>query len=344
MSLRVTRFTCIALLGSLLAGCTHGSYSMSQRKSDSPPRKVVVATVMKPFTGTVDERLSTAEKLIDDAAGQAKAKYAGRLDLVVLPEHAIQTEKRGVPAAQRAVKLEGPVLDRMAAKARQHRTYLVVGVTRDTGTCYYNSAALLDRDGKLIGVYDKVHLVGKPGSEQLEGGIRPGSGFPVFDTDFGKVGFQICWDMSYDNGFAALADAGAEIVAITSASPQTVRPASLALKHRYWVVTATPRDNATIFNPAGQVAAQTTRDPVLVHEIDLAFAVLHWQERLQSGQLLAMAYGEAVGYQYSDREDTGVFWSNDPAKPIGVMLKEQSLREMDDHIEADRKLQEKLRR
>jgi predicted amidohydrolase len=343
MSSRVMTSICIVWASSLLLGCTQGSRPMSQRKSESPPRKVVVATVMKHFAGTADQRLGTAEEMIDLAAAQAKAKYAGRLDLVVLPEHAIQTEHRGVPAAERAVKLEGPVLDRMAAKARQHRTYLVVGVTRDTGACYSNSAALLDRSGKLVGVYDKVHLVGKAGAQELEGGIKPGRDFPVFATDFGKVGFQICWDMSYDDGFAALAKAGAEIVAIPSASPQTVRPASLALKHRYWVVTATPRNNATIVNPAGQVAAQTTAEPVLVHEIDLSFAVLHWQDRLDDGQLLKRAYGDRVGFQYSDREDTGVFWSNDRAKPIGAMLKEQNLREMDDHVEQDRLLGEKLR-
>jgi len=191
-------------------------------------------------------------------------------------------------------------------------------------------------------VYDKVHPVGRLGSDQLENGITPGRTFPVFTADFGKVAVQICWDMSYDDGFAAVAAGGAEIVVIPSASPQTIRPAGFAERYRYWVVTATPRDNATIFNPAGQVAAQTTADPVLVQEIDLAYAVLHWQDRLDNGRLLTRIYGDKVGYQYSVREDTGVFWSNDPAMPIGVMLKTQQLREMDAHVESDRVLRARV--
>ena len=342
MSSRVMKFICIALASSLLIGCTHGS---PMRKSDSLPRKVVVATVMKNFTGPVEARLTTAEEMIDLAGEQAKAKYGGRLDLVVLPEHAIQTEMRGadITAEQKAVPLEGQVLDRMAAKARQYHTYVVVPLIRADGKRYYNVAALFDREGKVVGVYDKVHPVGKAGSTELENGITPGSGFPVFQCDFGKLGIQICWDMSYDDGFAALAKSGAEIVAIPTASPQTVQPSSHALRYRYYVVTSTPRDNATIFNPAGQVAGQTTTEPVLVQQIDLSYAILHWQDRLNNGQLLTKAYGDRVGYQYSEREDTGLFWSNDPTVAIGQMLKEQNLREMPDHVEADRKLQDRAR-
>src|SRR6186713_236393 len=112
---RVTRFICIALASSLI-GCRLGNEeTMVERASSFPPRKVVVATVMKNFTGTMDTRLSMAEQVIDEAAAIAKKKY-GKLDLVVLPEHAIQTEHRGqgVTAAEKAVPLEGPVTDRMA--------------------------------------------------------------------------------------------------------------------------------------------------------------------------------------------------------------------------------------
>ena len=342
MNSRGMKFICIALASSLLIGCTHGR---PMRKSDSLPRKVVVATVMKNFTGPVDARLTTAVAMIDQAGALAKAGYEGRLDLVVLPEHAIQTEKRGadVSAAEKAVPLEGQVLDRMAAKAKQYHTYVIVPLIRADGKRYYNVATLLDRDGKVVGVYDKVHPVGRAGDERLENGITPGSEFPVFQCDFGKVGIQICWDMSYDGGFAALAKSGAEIVAIPTASPQTLQPSSHALRYRYYVVTSTSRDNATIFNPAGQVTAQTTADPVLVQQIDLSYAILHWQDRLNNGQLLTKVYGDRVGYQYSEREDTGLFWSNDPKTSIGQMLKEQNLREMPDHVEADRQLQDRAR-
>lgn len=319
---------------------------MVERRSSYPPRKIVVATVMKNFTGSMDARLSTAEQMIDDTAAIARAKYDGKLDLIVLPEHAIQTEHRGagVTAKQKAVPLEGPVTERMAAKARQYRTYLVVPLIREEKDCYTNIAALFDREGKIVGVYSKLHPVGKVGSDQLESGITPGTEFPVFQCDFGRVGIQICWDMSYADGFDALGAGGADIVVVPSASPQTVAPAAHAQRNHYWLVTSTPRDNVTIFNPAGQVSAQSTSDPILVQQIDLSFAVLHWQDGLDNGRRLTEKYGDRVGYQYSSREDTGVFWSNDPSMPIGQMIREQGLREMADHVEADRQLRTKVLR
>ncbi len=342
------RVRTMAIVGAgLLAGVTPvpagGREAAGPTRSDSPPRKVVVATVMAHFTGALAARLRQAEAVITAAATEARRDH-GRLDLVVLPEHAIQTEKRGrdTTAADKAVRLEGAVLDRMAAVARTHRTYLVLPLIREAGGRYTNSAALVDRAGALVGVYDKVHPVGRLGSDQLENGITPGRSFPVFAADFGKLAVQICWDMSYDDGFAAVAEGGAEIVALPSASPQTIRPAGFAERHRYWVVTATPRDNASIFSPAGQVWAQTTSAPILVQEIDLSFAVLHWQDGLDGGRALRQAYGDKVGYRYSTREDTGVFWSNDPAMPIGAMLKAQGLREMDVHVETDRALRERV--
>ena len=191
----------------------------------------------------------------------------------------------------------------------------------------------------MVGIYRKAHPVAALGETELEGGVTPGREFPVFECDFGRVGIQICWDMSYDDGWAELARQGAEIVAVPSASPQTLRPAAYALRHRYYVVTSTPRDNVSVFNPAGMTEAQRTESGVLVHQIDLSHAVLHWSERLEDGRALTRRYGDRVGYVYSPREDTGVFWSNDPVVPIGAMLRETGLESMDEQIERCRRLQ-----
>jgi hypothetical protein len=161
----------------------------------------------------------------------------------------------------------------------------------------------------------------------------------VFECDFGKLGIQICWDMSYDDGWAELARRGAELIAVPSASPQTLRPAAYALRHRYYVATSTPRDNVSIFNSVGMTEAQRTAPGALVHTIDLSHAVLHWSERLEEGRALARRYGGRVGYVYSAREDTGVFWSNDPALPIGAMLRGTGLETMDEQVDRCRRLQ-----
>lgn len=304
-------------------------------RADTAPRKVVIATVLAELSGSLEARLGRAAEAVDAAASQVKADAAGRpLDLVVFPEFAIGREP-GASAGERAVELRGVVADVLGGKAAEHRAWLVVPMTLrepQLGGRISNAAVLFDRGGRVAGIFRKVHPIeDAPGV--FEGGVTPGEAYPVFECDFGRLGVLICWDMSYDEAWAALAAGGAEIVALPSASPQTLRPMAAALRHRYYVVTSTPRDNVSVFDPIGRTAAQRTGAGVLVHEIDLAYAILHWSEGLHEGRVLRERFGAAVGGDYSAREDTGVFWSNDPERSIGSMIRELGLREMPEMIE-----------
>ncbi|MEO7702536.1 MAG: carbon-nitrogen hydrolase family protein [Opitutus sp.] len=298
---------------------------------------------MANFAGSVEQRLNFAARLIDDAAANAKKTGKGQLDLVVLPEFAVCRET-GVTAAERSVELAGPVLDALGDKAREHHTWIVAPMTlRETGekACVSNAAVLLDREGRVAGIFRKVHPVADPDGT-FEGGVTPGDVYPVFDCDFGRLGILICWDMSYEEGWDALAAAGAEIVALPSASPQTLRPSAQALRHHYYVVNSAPRDNATVFDPIGRTIAQVTHAPgMVVQEIDLAYAILHWSETFHEGDALRKRFGSRVGGEYSSREDTGVFWSNDPQLSIGAMARELGFKELPAEIE--RMEQAKLR-
>jgi apolipoprotein N-acyltransferase len=311
------------------------------------PRKVVIGTVMHWFRGEypgLEARLKEITGLADSVAMEAEAKYPGEgLDLVMLPETAV-TEGKGNTAATRAVKLDGPVLEKMGALARKHRTYFIVPLVLDEGGGKYtNSAVLLDRTGKVAGIYRKVHPVAAKGENTLENGLVPGAEFPVFDCDFGRLGIQICFDMSYPDGWEALARKGAEIVAVTSASPQTVRPAAYALMGKYYVVTSTPRENASVFNPIGRIDAQIKNPGALVHRIDLSYEILHWSPTLNDGRLFTRRYGGRAGYVYYTDEDTGVFWSNDPKIPILQMVKELGLETREEQVERVRVLQDTVR-
>ena len=82
----------------------------------------------------------------------------------------------------------------------------------------------------------------------------------------------------------------------------------------------------------------------LAISLQLGGGFLHWTANLQDGRALSQRFGERVGYTYSSREDTGVFWSNDPAMSIGTMIKQLGLREMSEALEYSRGLQDKARR
>lgn len=316
---------------------------------ESPPRKVIVGTMMYSLWGEypgLDSRLATLTDFIDRMGTEAKNKYGLGLDLAVLPENAV-TGETDLPPEEVAFPLVGPVLEIMGEAARKHHTYLIVPMTleedRRSGI-YTNSNILLDRGGGIVGNYRKVHLVSNQPGLPLEGGLTPGGEFPVFECDFGRIGIQVCYDMFFDDGWETLARKGVEIIAWPSGSPQTIRPRCRAKQHSYYIVSSTWRNNASIFDPMGDIVAQTTRpSSILVEQVDLSYALIDWQPKLREGTAFVERFGAMVGFRYSNTEDGGIFWSNDPSVPVMRMVRELDLELSNEATGRNRCLQDEAR-
>lgn len=320
--------------------------------ADAPPRKIVIGTCLcnmwHEYPG-LDARLARLGEFVDEMAARAQAEHDAGLDLAVLPEDAVTGETQGDPT-KHSFPLEGKVLDIIGAAARKHRTYLIVPMTLAENPehgIYTNAGVLLDRQGSVVDIYRKVHLAAdgdQPRDRDLEGGLAPGKDYPVLTCDFGKVGIQICMDIYFDEGWEILARKGAEIVAFPSQMASTIRPRRFALQNGYFIVSSTWADNASIFDPTGDLIAQTAQPgSILVEQIDLSYALIGWQPRLQNGKLFTDTYGEKAGYRYSEAEAGGIFWSNDPAVPIMQMVRELGLELLSDNVEGSRNLNDKIR-
>jgi len=337
------------LLWALLPTLSVINLSGAVEKQSDGPRKVIVGTSIFPrhewdqdYRG-IDYRLTLVGAYLDRMAADAQQRYGRGLDIAVLTENVLNPS--GDTALKRAVSLEGPVEEYFQNKAREHNTYIVVSFKMleaqkiNGKDVVSNAAVLFDRTGEVTGIYRKVFPLTRFGKSIPEGGVTPGTEFPVFDTDFGRIGLLICYDAGFEDGWEALESQGAELIAWPSASPQTFIPRMYARRFSYYVVTSTPRDNASIIDPLGDIIAQTTQHGgVRTHEIDLNYRILHWQPNLNNGKTLDKAYGDHLGYSYSQREDYGIFWSNDPEKPIDHMLKEQGLETDEDARQRNRQL------
>jgi predicted amidohydrolase/acetyl esterase/lipase len=333
----------------------NGSRGNDAARHDRPPRKVIVGTTMTHWYSDypgLSGRLDEMRRLIDQMAAESRSKYGRSLDLALFTEYAVTAGKPG-SAAQVAVPLDAAILEPLGSKAREHNTHIVFGgVFRDVpaaGNCA-NAAVVIDRNGHLAGRYVKVHPVldriEAAAKIVLEGGVTPGNEYNVFDLDFGRVGVQICYDVEYPEGWRRLAEKGAELVLYPTQSPQLTRTGMYAATHEYWVVSSTYRNNASFFEPGtGLVAAQITEPKqTLVHEIDLSYIILPWSSRLRNGEAFREAFGDRAGFRYSQSEDRGVFWSNDPARPIGQMARSLGLLETTNEQQARAKVaQDRLR-
>jgi predicted amidohydrolase len=306
--------------------------------SNTPPRKVIVGTVMQSFWGQypgLRARLDQLTGIVDQMAAQAQQAYGRGMDLAILPEVAI-TGEAGDDALAHSVAFEGEVKDVFTRKARERGCYIVVPTylldSKEKKSCS-NAAILVGRKGEVVGTYRKVHLVVSLERGTMESGAAPGHALPVFDCDFGKLGIQICYDMDFAEGWTELARRGAELIAWPTQSPQTSQPASRARENRCYIVSSTWRHNASIFEPTGKIAAQVKPpQSILVHELDLSYALLPWSSKLQNGEAFRKAYGDKVGFHYYEDEDCGIFWSNDPKTTVGQMVRSVGVLELEDEL------------
>lgn len=177
---------------------------------------VRIALLQMNCSGKRQENLARAEKMIREAASK-------KAQVLLLPEvfhELFFITDLNARYFETAEQIPGPITDAMCKLARELGVVIVAPIYESVDrSVYYNSAAVIDADGKLLGVYRKNHIpLNTIFYEKLY--FKPGNlGYPVFDTRFGKIGILICHDRHYPEGARALALNGAEIVLIPSATP-----------------------------------------------------------------------------------------------------------------------------
>jgi N-carbamoylputrescine amidase len=173
-----------------------------------------IAVVQCALASDRADNVARVESLVREAAGRG-AK------IVVTPElfegrYFPQTEDER--AFDLAAPLDGhPTISRMQRVARELGVVLPVSFFERAGQSFYNSVAVIDGDGTLLGVYRKSHIPDGPGYEE-KFYFRPGdTGFRVWSTRHGSVGVGICWDQWFPEAARAMALGGAEVLVYPTA-------------------------------------------------------------------------------------------------------------------------------
>jgi N-carbamoylputrescine amidase len=112
-----------------------------------------------------------------------------------------------------ATPMEGhPLIARFAALAQELGVVLPVSFFERAGQAHFNSVAMVDADGRILGTYRKSHIPQGPGYEEKYYFSPGDTGFRVWDTAFGRIGLGICWDQWFPEAARAMALAGAEMI------------------------------------------------------------------------------------------------------------------------------------
>ena len=188
-----------------------------------------------------------------------------KTDVILLPE-GITVVGTGKGFPEIAETIPGPTTTRLGEMARRKNSYLVAGMYERDGAAIYNTAVLLDRTGSVVGKYRKVYLP----REEIEGGLTPGSDYPVFRTDFGTVGIMICWDSQYADPARALALKGTELLLMPIWGGNETLVKARAIENRVFIATSGYNYPTHILDPDGKLlAAATEQGSVGFATIDL---------------------------------------------------------------------------
>ena len=155
------------------------------------------------------ESLAKAEKLIRRAAGEGAN--------IILIQELFETPYFCQDQLPENFELARPVegnegIAQFQALARELNVVLPFSFFERANQAYFNSVAMIDADGELLGVYRKTHIPDGVGYQEKYY-FNPGdTGFRVWDTKFGKVGVGICWDQWFPETARCLVLGGAEVL------------------------------------------------------------------------------------------------------------------------------------
>lgn len=230
-----------------------------EARTEMPSRKVKLAAVHhRPVRSTPDQNRREFASLTRQAADLGA-------DIVCLPEGItlVGTRENYVSVAE---PIPGPTTEYLGKIAAEKSIYIVAGMLESDGDAVYNTAVLLDRQGRLAGKYRKVCLP----REEIEGGVTPGSSFPVFDTDFGRIGMMICWDVAFPEPARELARQGAEIILLPIWGGNLNLAKARAIENQVYLVSSTYDMRTGIFDLEGDLISEGTEEsPIAIAEIDL---------------------------------------------------------------------------
>ncbi len=155
--------------------------------------------------------------LIEEAANQG-VKILCMQEVFTTPYFCAEQQTRWYEAVEKIP--DGPTIKLMQETARDHGMVIIVPIYEEEITgVYYNTAAVIDADGKYLGKYRKNHIPHVAPGFWEKFYFKPGNlGYPAFDTAFARIGVYICYDRHFPEGARALGLNGAEIVFNPSAT------------------------------------------------------------------------------------------------------------------------------
>lgn len=296
---------------------------------------VTIATVgPRPLAVSPDtEPQQVVRQVIAHWRGLFARVLPDRPDLIVVPEACDRPRGLSRDRLNEYFQVrKNQVRDFFGQIARENRCYLVYSAKRaiSDGT-WRNSSVMLDRQGKVIGIYNKNH----PTIGEIDSRILCGKEAPIIECDFGRVALAICFDLNFDELRLQYVKAKPDLIVFSSMYHGGLMQAYWAYSCRSHFVgaiagRATP---SQILNPLGQVIASNTNyfDAGLAR-INLDCALVHLDFNWGRLRALKEKYGSRVKITDPGRLGSVLIASEHETVSIDQMIEEFELERLDDYV------------
>jgi beta-ureidopropionase len=310
------------------------------------PREICVASVdlkkLWPET-TRERRIKRMLERMEEITGMNP-------DLVCLPEMFDSSwveEEKPLSEIAEDEKIPGPVTSRIAAYAKKNNCYVVCPLITKKDGNFYNSSLLLDRKGSIAGIYHKTHPTKTeiyPNQAFKGGGTVPGAiDQPIIQTDFGKVGMQICYDANWAEGWDNLEKKGADIVLFSSQFPGGRMLNYYAFKHSYYIISSTGGDARVIDISGNDLDASSDFVRYAWATINLDKVNVSTWPTNHALPGLFKKYGDRLRIKVWGERDVITIESRDPALNVMNVLKEFKIPTYADDLKNEKVVQDKYR-
>jgi len=252
-------------------------------------------------------------------------------DVIALPETC-----RGQNASSEE-PLNGPTVTAMAALAARHRTYIVVPIDRRGQEKRLNTAVLLDRAGHVACVYDKLFPYWA--EYTLNPPVSPGDASGVYEADFGRMGFAICFDANFPEVWKRLSEQQAEVVIWPSAYSAGSSLQAHAINHHYYIVTATATPDCIAYDITGERVFYESAKDMNVSRVtlDLDRCIFHENFNLEKRDQLLKEHGQdVVQEKWMKLEQWFVLKAKRPGVSARALARRYGLEELRHYIERSR--------
>jgi len=307
----------------------------TSEKTRLKKRGCVRIATLGPRPFSVDEN-TAPRKIVEKAIEHWQSKFsqilADRPDLIVVPEACDRPSDypRNKLLEYYRVR-KNQVRDFFAKVAKENNCYIVYSAVREMedGT-WRNSSVLINRTGDVIGAYNKNHVVIE---ETTVNGILCGRDAPVFECDFGRVAFAICFDLNFDELRLKYVEAKPDLIIFSSMYHGGLMQAYWAYSCRCHFVGAVAGLPSEIRNPLGEVVASTTNYfDYVVADVNLDCRLAHLDYNWPRLRALKAKYGPKVKITDPGFLGPVLVSSEDENISVDKMISEFEIELLDDYM------------